>query len=316
MRRRAEKARLRDLGSRRQYFRTPRNAAKSTTISNTDNTTFHATRFDRRSSGPGRAKVFWWVDALVKGGMSDELKLVFCKMCRGLRDQALAEKFLQCLVANDETLDGNAFKILVQMCGQGVRRKSCRGEPLFELGKDVSPEERKARVKFMMLGCKMADRFLVHAEEMGLGTDKAVMVAFSQCFRALRKPENGADLIKAVMKKQVIPPPSVFASVAAGAKENGMVELEEEVKGLMSKVGYKWDDDKFQEILEKQNSKLATAAAEKSDVPTEGILGEAMRKEWSELSDADEALLKVWDDPQRKVQGVAKGRLVNFFGMR
>ena len=37
----------------------------------------------------------------------------------------------------------------------------------------------------------------------------------------------GANLIKATMKKQVIPPPSVFASVAAGAKENGMVELEE-----------------------------------------------------------------------------------------
>ncbi|GMH69322.1 hypothetical protein TL16_g05129 [Triparma laevis f. inornata] len=85
------------------------------------------------SSGPGRGKVFWWVDALVEERMSDELKLVFCKMCRGLRDQALAEKFLQSLEANGETLDGNSFKILVQMCGQGVRRKSCRGEPLFEV---------------------------------------------------------------------------------------------------------------------------------------------------------------------------------------
>ena len=83
-----------------------------------------------------------------------------------------------------------------------------------------------------------------YAASHGLDLDDEVIAAFGRAFRALRKPREAFEFVKVVMKKQKIPPSSIFASALMGAQEtggDGGGDLEVEVLRLMSSVGYVWD---------------------------------------------------------------------------
>ena len=154
------------------------------------------------------------------------------------------------------------MKILLQLCGQGVRRKRCRGEPLLAISgtSEVDARERLARKvrveksfnnlvaisnaitfsppsfpslrssqKLMMSGARAASRYFETAIRLGLGLEPSVQTAAAQAFRALRDPGRAKRIIKYSMEHQVVPPPGVFAAAMTGAKESGDEELEKEV---------------------------------------------------------------------------------------
>ena len=205
--------------------------ARLETVSDLDTITINNPKKFLHGGGKYGGAMYWWVDPLVSGGMDPELKHVFCKMCKALRDSKLADKFLSSLEKAGEDLEPRSMKILLQLCGQGVRRKRCRGEPLLAISgtSEVDARERLARKKLMMSGAGAASRYFETAIRLGIGLDPIVQTAAAQAFRALRDPGRAKMIIKYSMEHQVVPPPSVFSAVMTGAKENGDKELEKEI---------------------------------------------------------------------------------------